>query len=206
MVSKPQPVIPPLPVHLETIYEESGGSLSSSIADIQLQSRNRQKLSTPSTNQTVHGLISARSIPSVDAHRRRRTNENQQKLPIEVRYRDGTKRFIPPSSITTTPVIVNRRKYSYSSRHDSLLSTKLNAKYRQIFNTTPKKKKKLGKKTEIMLTIITAEDLSQAGVSPPSTSSPDESDTCALMKSQSNSSLDTFKTVQDISLDGIDEG
>jgi hypothetical protein len=203
MVSKTQPVIPPPPVHLETIYEESGGSLSSSVVDIQLQSRNRQKSSTPSTNQTIHGLISARSIPSVDAHRRRRTNE--QKLPIEVRYRDGTKRFIQPSS-TTAPVIVNRRKYSHSSRHDSLLSTKLNAKYRQIFNTTPKKKKKLGKKTEIMLTIITAEDLSQAGISPPSTSSPDESDTCALMKSQSNSSLDTFKTVQDISLDDMDEG
>jgi hypothetical protein len=207
MVSKIQPVIPPPPPppHLETIYEESGSSLSSSIVDIHHQSRNRQTSSTQSTNQTIHGLISARSIPSVDVHRRRRTNEHQLKPPIEVRYRDGTKRFIPPS-LTTIPMIVNRRKYAHSSRHDSSLSTKLNTKYRQIFNTTPIEKKKLLKQSEIMLTIITAEDLSQAGVSPPSTSSPDESDTFALMKSQSNSSLDTFKTVKDISFNDTDEG
>jgi len=206
MVSKTQPVIPPSPpIHLETIYEESGSSLSSSIDDAHQQSHNRQKSSTYSTNQTTHGLISARSIPSVDVHRRKETNEYQQKLPIEVRYRDGTKRYIHPSS-TTAPMVINRRKYSHSSHHDSSLSTKINTKYRQIFNTTPKRKRKLSKKPAIVLTIITAEDLSQAGITPPSTSSPDESDTLTLTKSPSNSSLDTMTTVKDISLKDIDEG
>jgi hypothetical protein len=207
MASKAQPAIPPLPpVHLETIYEESGSSLSSSIVDAHHQSYNRQKSSIDGTNQTIHGLISARSIPSVDVHRRRQANENQKKLPIEVRYRDGTKRYIHPL-LTTTPMVVNRRKYSHSSRHDSASSTtKINSKYRQIFNTTPKKKKKSSKKPEIILTVITAEDLSQAGITPPSTSSPDESDTLALTKSNSNSSLDTIKRVNDISLKETVEG
>jgi hypothetical protein len=212
MVSKAQPVIPPLThVHLETIYEESGSSLSSSIVDAQHPSNNRQNLSTNSMNQTIHGLISARSIPSVDVHRRSQANEHQQKLPIEVRYRDGTKRYIHPSLTTITPMVVHRRKYPHSSRHEpssstTTTTTKINTKYRQIFNTTPKKKKKLPKKSDIILTIITAEDLSQAGITPPSTSSPDESDTLALTKSQSNSSLDTIKTVKDISLKDTDEG
>ena len=196
MVSKTQPAIPPLPVHLETIYEESGGSLASSVVDIHHPSRNREKSSTYSTDRNIHGLISARSIPSVDVHRRRRTTEYQQKPPIEVRYRDGTKRFIH-SSLMSTPMTMNRRKYSHSSRHDSSSSTKLNTKYRQIFNTTPKKRKIFLKQPEITLTIITAEELSQAGITPPSTSSPDESDTLAITKSTSNSSLDTLKTVKD---------
>ncbi|CAF1149198.1 unnamed protein product [Adineta steineri] len=199
MVSKTQPAIPPPPIHLETIYEESGSSLTSSVVDIHHQSRNHQKLSIYNSNQTTHGLISARSIPSVDVHRRRRTSEYQQKPPIEVRYRDGSKRYIQPL-LPTTPMIMNRRKYSHSSRHDSSSSIKNNIKYRQIFNITPKKKKKLPEQSKIILTIITAEDLSQAGITPPSTSSPDESETLTLTKSQSNSSLDTLKTVKDISL------
>jgi hypothetical protein len=69
-----------------------------------------------------------------------------------------------------------------------------------MFNMTPKKKKKLPEKSKILLTIITAEDLSQAGITPSSISSPDESDALALVKSLSNSSLDTLKTVKDISL------
>jgi hypothetical protein len=105
-------------------------------------------------------------------------------------------------------MIINRRKYTHSSRHDSstLATTKVNNKYRQILNPTSKKKKKLPKKTETVLTIITAEDLSQAGITPPSTSSPDESETLVLTKSQSNSSLDTIKTVKDISLKDTVEG
>jgi len=207
MVSKAQPVIPPLPpIHLETIYEESGSSLSSSIVDAHHQSHNLQQSTIYGTNPTIYGLISARSIPSVDVHRRRQANEDQKKLPIEVRYLDGTKRYIHPL-LTTTPMVVNRRKYSHSSRHDSASSTtKINSKYRQIFNTTPKKKKKSSKKPEIILTVITAEDLSQAGITPPSTSSPDESDTLALTKSNSNSSLDTIKRVNDISLKEPVEG
>lgn len=210
MMSKTQPAIPPLSsVHLETIYEESGSSLSSSIVDLQHQLYNHQQSAAAagSTNPTIQGLISARSIPSVDVQRRNRFNDHQQKLPIEVRYRDGTKRYIHPS-LTTTPIIMNRRKHFHSSRHDSSSSstTKINSKYRQIFNTTPKKRKKLPKKSEIMLTIITAEDLSQAGVTPTSTSSPDESDTLAFTKSPSNSSLDTINTVKDTSLKDTDEG
>lgn len=214
MASKTQPIIPPPPpihsLHLETIYEESGSSLSlSSLVDLQHQSYNRQQSLIASTNQAIQGLISARSIPSVDVHRRNRSNEHQQKLPIEVRYRDGTKRYIHPS-LTITPMVVNRRKYTRSSRHDSSSSSsstsKINPKYRQIFNTTPKKKKKLSKKSQIALTIITADDLSQAGITPPSTSSPDESDTLAFTKSLSNSSLDTINTMKDISLKDTDEG
>jgi hypothetical protein len=199
MVSKAQPVVPPPPpVHLETIYEESGSSLTSSMVDIHHQSRNHHIIAPYSSTQSTRGLISARSIPSVDVHRRKRVNENQQKPPIEVRYRDGSKRYIQPS-LTTAPMIVNRRKYGHSSRHDSS-STRSNSKYRQMFNLTPKKKKKLPEKSKIILTIITAEDLSQAGITPSSISSPDESDALALAKSLSNSSLDTLKTVTDISL------
>ncbi|CAF3763366.1 unnamed protein product [Rotaria sordida] len=208
MVSKTQPVIPPtLPtVHLETIYEESGDSHSSSIVNIQRQFDNREQSSSCWSNQTFHGLISARSIPTVDVHRRRQENDCQHKPPIEVRYLDGTKCYIHPSLTTTTAsTIIKRRKYSRSSRHDSSSPIKINTKSRQIFNITPKKKKKLPKKPEIMLTIITVEDLSQAGITPPSTSSLDESDTLALTKSHSNSSVDTLKAVKDISLNDTDK-
>ncbi len=212
-MSKTQPVIPPPPppppphIHLETIYEESGSSLSSSNLDIHHQSHNHPKPSKYTTNQTIQGLISARSIPSVDVHRRRRPTEYRQKPPIEVRYRNGTKHYIHPS-LNATPMIINRRKHGHSSRHDpSLLSaTKINPKYRQILNTTPKKKKKLSKKPEILITIITAEDLSQAGVTPTLISSPDESEASTLIKSPSNSSLDTIKTVKGVSLKDTVEG
>ncbi|CAF2739643.1 unnamed protein product [Rotaria sp. Silwood2] len=206
MVSKTQPVIPPAPpaVHLETIYEESGDSLSSSIVNIQIQYDNREQPSINWSNQTSHGLISARSIPTVDVHRQRQETECQKKLPIEVRYLDGTKRYIHPS-LTPTSTIIKRRKYSRSCRHDSSPPIKINTKSRQILNVAPKKKKKLPKKPEIMLTIITAEDLSQAGITPPSTSSFDESDTLALTKSHSNSSVDTLKAVKDMSLNDTDK-
>lgn len=194
MVSKSQPPPPPPPVHLETIYEETGSSPSSSMNDIH---HRRGKQFLPYTNQTIYGLISARSIPSVDVHRRRRIFEQQEKPPIEVRNRDGTKRFIH-SNLPSNSMIVNRRKYPHSSRHDSSLNTStaaaasLSPKYRQIWNTTTKKKKKSDKKPDILLTIITAEDLTQAGITPPSTTSPDESETVSLPKSTTN------KTVQEI--------
>ena len=208
MVSKsqppPPPPPPPPPIHLETIYEETGSSPSSSMNDIYYR---RGKQFLPNTNQTIYGLISARSIPSVDVHRRRRIFEQQEKPPIEVRNRDGTKRFIH-SNLPSNSMIMNRRKYPYSSRHDSSFNTsaaitttgRLSPKYRQIWNTTPKRKKKSGKKSEILLTIITAEHLTQAGITPPSTTSPDESETVPLPKSTTN------KTVQDIPLRQIVEG
>lgn len=182
MVSKPQPALPlPPPIHLETIYEETGSSPSSSLNDIHYQRRGKAFL--PNTNQTISGLISARSIPSVDVHRRRRRIfEQQEKPPIEVRNRDGTKRYIHPNSM-----IVNRRTHPHSSHHDSSeITTKV----------TLKKKKK----PDIVLTIITAEDLTQAGITPPSTTSPDESETVSLPKSTTN------KTVQEISSKQIFEG
>ena len=214
MVSKTQPVIPlpppPPPIHLETIYEETGSSPSSSMMDIhhhRYYHRGRQTI--PGTNQTIHGLISARSIPSVDVHRRPRIVDRQEKPPIEVRNRDGTKRFIH-SNLSTTSMNMNRRKYSHSSRHDlSFLtssSTTATAKARQLWNITPKKKKKSSKKPEIRLTIITADELREAGITPPSTTSPDESEAVSLPKSPSNSSLPPNKTVQDISLKQIVEG
>ncbi|CAF4955459.1 unnamed protein product, partial [Rotaria socialis] len=199
MVSKTQPPVPPPSIQLETIYEESSGSLSSSIADIQHQIGNREQSSIYWPNQTFHGLISARTIPSVDIHRRQQTYDYQSKPPIEVRFRDGTTRFIQPSC-TTTVTKGRRRKYSRSSHHDLSSATKINAKSRHISNTPPKKKPQLPKNPKIMLTIITAEELSQAGITPSSTSSIDDSDTLALTKSHSNSSVDTMTTIKDASI------
>lgn len=200
MVSKTQPVIPPAPsIQLETIYEESGGSLSSSINEMQYKIDNRDQSSIYWSNQTFHGLISARSIPTVDVHRRQKAYGCQPKPPIEVRFRDGTKRFIQPS-LTTTSTMLKRRKNSRSSNQDSSSRIKINSKSRQISNTPPKKKQQLPKNPEIVLTIITAEELTQSGITPPSTSSIDESDTLAIVKSQSNSSIDTIKTVTDVSI------
>lgn len=216
MVAKTQADIipPPPPVHLETIYEESGSSLTSSMADLHHHARHHPKSFASNAAHLTHGLISARSIPSVDVHRRRRTSEQsspsqqqqQHKPPIEVRFRDGTKRYIQPLH-TAAPLIINRRKYSPSSRHEPSSTTKGIIKHRQMFNMTPKKKKKqLAQKSKIILTIITAEDLSQADITPPSTSSPDETDTLALTKTHSNSSLDTLKTVTDISYKDVSVG
>lgn len=212
MVSKTQPGVPlpPPPVHLETIYEETGSSPSTSAIDIHHRHHyhhhhhHRGQQIIPGTNQTMHGLISARSIPSVDVHRRRRIIDQQEKPPIEVRNRDGTKCFIH-SELPATSMNMNRRKYSHSSRHDSSnhtssITMKNAPKYRQIWNTAPKKKKKSNSKPEIRLTIITADELSEAGITPPSTTSPDESETISLPKSPSN------KTVQEISLQPIVEG
>ncbi|CAF4805989.1 unnamed protein product, partial [Rotaria magnacalcarata] len=50
------------------------------------------------------------------------------------------------------------------------------------------------------LTIITAEELSQAGITPPSTSSIDDSDTSAFTRSHSDSSVDAMTTIKDASI------
>ena len=193
-------------IHLETIYEESASSLSSSIVDANHQSSARQQLSPfYRANYTTRGLISARSIPSVDVHRRRQRRrpafESPEKPPIEVRFRDGSSRFIQPASGSQI-----RRKQLYSSRYDLSSTSKMNNKYRQIFNNLSKKKRQLPKRPELLLTVITAADLRQAGVTPPLTSSPDESETVTLSKSLSNSSLDTIRTVNDSSLKDTNEG
>lgn len=199
----PPPPPPPLPVHLETIFEESSSSQSSSNIDIHYQLKNRQNSSAyKNANQTIHGLISARSIPSVDVQRRTQLNDNQRKLPIEVRFRDGTKRFIQPlavfnTNINSTPI--NKRK----SSHQNLPSIK--GQPTSNSTTTIINTKKSNEKPGILLTVITAEELSEAGVTPTSTSSPDESYTLALVKTYSNSSLDTIQTVKDISIRDPDE-
>ena len=175
MISKTQPAVPPSSLYLETIYEESGGSFSSSATGGQ---NDHEQLLRYDTSQISHGLISARSIPTVHEYRERKATECQQKPPVEVRYRDGTKRYIHPT-LTTAPMSRNQRKYSYSSPHDA---PKINAKSRQIFNISPKKTKALLGNPSISLTIITAEDLSYAGVTPSSTSSFEEFDTLSLTK------------------------
>ena len=202
MASKTQRAVPPSSVYLETIYEESGGSFSSFAAGDENEINNHKHLSRYDANQTFRGLISARSMPTVHGYRRRKTTEYQQKPPVEVRYRDGTKRYIHPS-LTATPTSRNQRKYSHTSPHDS---SKINAKSRQIFNAPPKKKKVLPERPSVILTIITAEDLNHAGVASSSTSSLEESDALALTKLQSNSPLDTPKAVKHVSLNDIDKG
>ena len=181
MVLKTQLVAP-----LETIYEESGSFISSP-ADIQHQPSNGQH--TYDTNETINGLISARSIPSVDVHRQRAT-EHQQKPPIEVRYLDGSTHYIHPS--TTVTMMRNRRKSFRPSSHN--LSS--NKKYREIFNENLNEKKTQSR-LPLNLTIITVNDLIQAGISPTVRSSPDESEMVTFTQSSSNSSMDTIEAVND---------
>lgn len=192
MAAQVQPPLPPT-VHLETIYEESDHSFSSSVVNIHPHpSSIRQKFSS---SHPTDGLVSARSIPSVDNHRRRRYRRiiADAKPPIEVRFRDGSKRYIHPSaSSNSTNNSINR----------SGIQTK--KKYRQVLSSMPSATKT--KKSEIVLTIITAADLHQAGISPSFTSSPDESETVTITKSHSNSSLDTLHTMNDISFKESPEG
>ena len=201
------PLAPPAAIHLETIYEESDYSFSSSTVNIHPKSRSiRQKFSPSHRND---GLISARSIPSVDLphHRRRRHRRitADPKPPIEVRFRDGSKRFIQPTSTSTnSPInrsgIQTKKKYSHSN------NSKLNGKYRQVFSSLPNSTNITTKKSSVVLTIITEDDFRQAGISPPLTSSPDESETVTISKSHSNSSIDTLHTMNDTSFKENIEG
>ncbi|CAF3282538.1 unnamed protein product [Rotaria sp. Silwood2] len=180
MLIKTQPIAP-----LETIYEESGSFIAST-ADIERQLNNHLHI-----NETFNGLISARSIPTVDIQRQR-IHENQKKPPIEVRFRDGSKRFIPPSSKKSTAMIMNRRKILNSS-HDNLSSNKKHhINSQQIFHT------KHQTRAPLVITIITAEDLHQAGMTPTISSSSDDSERSTVAHSLSKSSIDTVLTVQDI--------
>ena len=105
---------------LETIYEESGSFLASFDHN---QTINKE--------ETINGLISARTIPSV-AIQRQRANEQESKPPIEVRFRDGSKRYIHPS--TTATMIINRRNLLDSS-NENLSSTQIAIPYyRKIFS------------------------------------------------------------------------
>jgi hypothetical protein len=197
MVSQSQAVVPPT-VHLETIYEESGGSFASSVIDGSHQKSAHQAVSSPldSSNYATHGLISARSIPSVDVHRRqrhRRHDEHQNKPPIEVRFRDGSKRYIPPATIASPNAILKHaRKNRLSSRYDLTSIARMPNKYRPLLNTLPKHKSHPVQNNDVLLTIITTEQMQSAGVSPSLISSPDESETVTLHDSSSiSSTVDT---------------
>jgi len=168
-MSKPRSLTP-----LETIYEESGSfNVSTS------SSQHTYK------DETINGLISARSIPSVNIERQRAL-ENHTKPPIEVRFRDGSIRYIHPSS--TKPMIKNRRNLLDSS-HNNLSSKKIsNLNSQEIIQ------KNFRKKPPLVLTIITIEDLRQAGVMSTVYSSSDESD----VPSRTITPIENNGSIQDI--------
>jgi len=167
---------------LETIYEESGSFVASTV-NIQHQPAR--------PTRTINGLISARSIPSVDFERQR-GNVKQQRPPIEVRFRDGSKRYIHPSS--EAAMIMNRRKLSNSSQNSLSSTTMPNSSYQQIFNSNLNQSN-IQTRPPVVITIITADDLQQAGVTPTYSSSPDESVRSISTSTQSQSTLssDTSK-------------
>ena len=204
MDSNVPPAVVPPPIHLDTIYEESASSLTSSSSPSAADAR--QPFSSrplpPSTfpfssnHSAVHGLISARSIPSVDAFRLQQTNDSHERPPIEVRFRDGSTRYIHPA---TNPRLTNSlRKNAPIIPYDAPTSLKMTNKHRPTFNSMPKKKMLLlAKKPTTVLTIITAQDLMQAGITPPMTTSPEESESLTITRSRSNSSVDTMKSAKD---------
>lgn len=166
---------------LATIYEESGSFIASFI--------NNQDNSNE--NKTDCGLISARSIPSVD-RQRQRTYTTRRKPPIEVRFRDGSKRYIHPS--TTAKMILNRRNLLDSSQS--------NFPPRKYVRFQDRPNSQLKARTRI-LTIITADDLRQAGITPPSSSSGSSADRSSMTPSsqQIDSPFYQLNTLETISED-----
>ncbi|CAF5114932.1 unnamed protein product [Rotaria sp. Silwood1] len=179
MLIKSQPIAP-----LETIYEESGSFIASTV-DIERQLNNQSYI-----NETFNSLISSHTIPTINILQQK-TNENQKKPPIEVRFRDGSKRFISPSLTNPTTMVTNRRKI-FNSSHDNLTLNN-----QQINNGNFHAKHS---KTPLVITIITADDLNEAGITPTisSSSSSDDSERSTIAVSLSKSSIDTVITVQDI--------
>jgi hypothetical protein len=175
-MSKPQPL------SLETIYEESGSFVAST-----------GSMQHKDGGETINGLISSRSIPTVDIQQRR-ANENHQKPPIEVRFRDGTKRYIHPS--TTSTMIINRKNLLDSS-HDDLSSKKIfNSNHRQIIHSNFNKNN-FQTKPPLVVTIITAEDLRRFGTISALSSSSDGSETSTATRSQTISPMEKIKELDD---------
>jgi hypothetical protein len=166
--------VPPL----ETIYEESGSFISAT-GNFQQRSRRHRSMNVP-VRQTINGLISARSIPTVDIQRQRIIHECQSKPPIEVRYRDGSKRYIHPSNTT----IETSRRGSINSSHDDL-SANSSCQHTVHSNTNDKSSTA---NTPLVFTVITAHDLDRAGITPIISSSPEESEKSITSQSQSNKS------------------
>ena len=180
-------VVPPL----ETIYEESGSFIASTS---DAQRRLSSQASSSSVKQTVSGLISARSVLSVDAQRQR-AQAHPTRPPIEVRFRDGSKRLIY-STAKASPTTKTRSTLHFKGRDDAPAKPVLNGKHRPGM-TAPSNGKPLPSKPTSMLTIITAADLDRARITPTtsSSSSPDECESSLV----SNSSMGTLKTIQEIS-------
>ncbi|CAF1046761.1 unnamed protein product [Adineta ricciae] len=145
---------------LETIYEESGSFVAST------GNSQNQVL----TNETINGLISARSIPPVNFHRQRAC-DNVVKPPIEVRFRDGSKRFIQPSAACA--MMMGRKEFIDSSDADLSLNAMPNFKYQHLFNINPTNQQCIRRQPPIVITIITANDMKQAGFTPTDSSSPE---------------------------------
>jgi hypothetical protein len=181
MVLKTQTIAP-----LETIYEESGSFIASAV-DIQNHQTDHQQ-----SNETINGLISARSIPSVNIQRQI-TNENPPKPPIEVRFRDGSKRFIQSSSTATTTV--KHRKKFLDTPYENLSSKKSsNSKYLPILNSNSNKKK-----PPLVITIISADEIKQANLSPILSTSPSGSEMSSVTSSKSTSTTtDVSKSISTI--------
>ncbi|CAM4826308.1 unnamed protein product [Rotaria magnacalcarata] len=190
MLLRSQPTAP-----LETIYEESG-SFTAPTIDFEHQLYNHA-----SKNEAINCLISSHSTPPIDIQRQRITG-NQAKPPIEVRYRDGSKRFIHPS--TALPMIINRKQCLDFSPDNLLLNKISNSNYQQI-QSTNFPKKHLQTKAPLVITIITAEDLNQAGITPTISSSSDDSEILALDHSPLKSSINTNKSLQSNHQDSLEK-
>ena len=168
MVLKAQTTSP-----LETIYEESGSFIAST------------ENSQPDYRvENTNGLISARVIPTVNIQRQRAND----KPPIEVRFRDGSKRYIHPS--TTATMIINRRNLLNSSGENS------STNYRSFFRSNFNKRTFQQSKPPLVLTIITEDDMKQAGITPSISSSASGSDISTITPSPSiNSPLLSFDSL-----------
>ncbi|UJR22551.1 hypothetical protein I4U23_025600 [Adineta vaga] len=161
MVMSKTSVIAPL----ETIYEESG----SFIASTNNSYPRIQNHVYP--NGSINGLISARSIPTVNFHQQRAV-QNPTKPPIEVRFRDGSKRYIPPSS-SQNAMMMSRRKFTDSSDADLSSNTMSTGNYKHFFNANTTNIDTERRKPPVVITIITVNDIKRAGFTPTDTSSPE---------------------------------
>ena len=160
---------------LATIYEESG----SFIATFSNHQQGDQE------SRSDFGLISSRSIPTVD-RQRQRIYSYRRKPPIEVRFRDGSKRFIHPS--TTAKMLLNRRNLLDSSQGKTV-----HFQHRPIFHSKFQSSTIRSKPLPLVITIITADDLQQAGITPTSSSSASSSDISSIAQSQTDSPMHRLK-------------
>lgn len=169
-----------LKTSLATIYEEPGSFLTTADS----HSNGNQQ------SQSDFGLISARSIPTVD-RQRQRTFPYRRKPPIEVQFRDGSKRFIHPS--TTAKMLLNRRNLLASSGVKTVRFQR-----QPIFHSKFQSSTIRPKPVPLVITIITAEDLRQAGITPTSSSSASSSDLSSITQLQADSPMHRLNPLEEI--------